>query len=145
MPDPQKHTISHPYERDMWCLLWKFVINWPRYNGTALFTFATMNHSHYVILLQYTCVTNSESPLQMKWFDQVGYYGSCVARSSAPMSWTYHGYAMREVLINSTSLYETNSFSIKGFDCLFSHYSRIYGFLPKETKCVLPRHLWKNK
>ena len=51
---------------------------------------------------------------------------------------TYHGFAMREVSVNSTSLYETNSFSIKGFSSLFSHRSHIYWFLPEETKCVFP-------
>ena len=58
---------------------------------------------------------------------------------------SYHGYAMREVTVNSTSLYETNKFSIKGFICLFSHRSRIYWFLPEETKCVFPTYWKKNK
>ena len=45
---------------------------------------------------------------------------------------TYHGFAMREVSVNSTSLYETNSFSIKGFSCLFSHRSHRYWFCLKK-------------
>ena len=53
---------------------------------------------------------------------------------------SYHGYAMREVSVNSTSLYETNYFSIKRFSCFFSHRSRIYWFLPEETKCVFPTY-----
>ena len=62
----------------------------------------------------------------------------------------YHGYAMREVSMHSTSLYESNlyesiAFLIKGFSFLFRHHSRIYWFLPKETKCVLPNILVKNK
>ena len=57
----------------------------------------------------------------------------------------YHGYAMREVSVNSTSLYETNQFSIKGLSCLFSHRSRIYWFLPEETKCVFQTYWSKNK
>ena len=52
---------------------------------------------------------------------------------------------MREVTLNSTSLYETNKFSIKGFSCLFSHHSPIYWFLPEEAKCVFPTYLYKNK
>ena len=58
---------------------------------------------------------------------------------------TYHGYAIRQVTVNSTFLYETNQFSIKGFGCLFSHRSRIYWFLPEETKCVLPTYWSKYK
>ena len=52
----------------------------------------------------------------------------------------YHGYAMREVSMNSTSLHETNWFSIKGSSCLFSHHSRIYWFLFEETKWVFPTY-----
>ena len=58
---------------------------------------------------------------------------------------TYYGYAMREVTVNSTSLYETNLFSIKGFSCLFSHRTHIYWFLPEETKWVFPTYWPKNK
>ena len=82
----------------------------------------------------------------------------------------YHRYTMREVSMNSTSLYETNLFSIKGFSCLFSHHSRIYfdlyetnlfsikgfsclfshhsriyWFLPEVTKCVSQQIGKKNK
>ena len=58
---------------------------------------------------------------------------------------TYHGFAMREVSVNSTSLYETNWLSIKGFSCLFSHRSHIYWFLDEETRCVFPTYWYKNK
>ena len=58
---------------------------------------------------------------------------------------SYHGYAMREVSVNFTSLYDTNSFAIKCFSCLFSHRSRIYWILPKERKCVFPTYWSKNK
>ena len=36
-------------------------------------------------------------------------------------------------------------FLIKGFSCLFSHRSHIYGFLPEKTKCVFPTYWSKNK
>ena len=58
---------------------------------------------------------------------------------------TYHGFAMREVSMNSTSLYETNLLSIKGFSCLFSHRSHVYWFLPEEIKCVFPTYWLKKK
>ena len=57
---------------------------------------------------------------------------------------TYHGYAMREVSMISTALFETNLFSLKGFVCSFSHYSHIYWFLPEEIKCV-SQYIGKNK
>ena len=70
-----------------------------------------------------------------------------VALSFLPSQYSraYHGFAMKEVSVNSTSLYETNWFSIKGFSCLFSHRSHIYWFLPEETKCVFPTYWKKNK
>ena len=54
----------------------------------------------------------------------------------------YHGYAVSEVSMSSTYLYETNQFSI--FSCLFSHHSYIYWFLPEETKCVFPTY-WQKR
>ena len=60
------------------------------------------------------------------------------------MGWnSNHGFAMREVSVNPTSLYKANYFSIKGFSCLFSHH--VYWFLPEETKCVFPTYWPKNK
>ena len=47
--------------------------------------------------------------------------------------------------MNSTSLYETNLLSIKGFSCLFSHRSHVYWFLAEEIKCVFPTYWSKNK
>ena len=57
----------------------------------------------------------------------------------------YYGFAMREVSVNSTPLYETNQFSIKGFSCLFSHRSHIYWFLPEGTKSVFPTYRSRNE
>ena len=52
---------------------------------------------------------------------------------------------MREISINSTSLYETNLLSIKVFSCLFSYRSHVYWFLPEEIKCVFQTYWLKNK
>ena len=56
----------------------------------------------------------------------------------------YHGFAMREVSVNSTSLYETNWFSIKGFSCLSRPHSHINWFCLKKLN-VFSQHFGKKK
>ena len=51
----------------------------------------------------------------------------------------YQGYAMREVSLNSTFLYETSTHKSKGFDCLFIHNSLKYCFWLK--KLILFSHI----
>ena len=70
------------------------------------------------------------------------YLNTChsIAAQSFAYNLEYREYAMKEFSMNSTSPYETNQFSTKGFSCLFSHHSLIHWFFPEEIN-VISQHI----
>ena len=110
----------------------------------AIFHKDTHNRQRIAHLLKRECISYQRSNI-LELAKLTSYPQTWPIRSLRCRRLSYHGYAMREVTLNSTSLYETNKFSIKGFSCLFSHHSPIYWFLPEEAKCVFPTYLYKNK